>query len=153
MSIDILQEKIRKLKNPSMVELMLPLTDLPPRYAHDAKGYGEFCRDLLGGLKGIIPAVRLSFGAFALLGGEGLQELAQTLNTARNMGYYTVLDAPELLSPTAAQITAEAFFGGETDYPCDAGRFRILGQRYHQALPARVPGGEEGLVRGSAHRK
>ena len=117
MSIDILQEKIRKLKNPSVVELMLPLTALPPRYAHDAKGYGEFCRDLLGGLKGIIPAVRLSFGVFALLGGDGLQELAQTLNTARNMGYYTVLDAPELLSPTAARITAEAFFGGETDYP------------------------------------
>ena len=89
MSIDILQEKIRKLKNPSVVELMLPLTDLPPRYAHDAKGYGEFCRDLLGGLKGIVPAVRLSFGAFALLGGDGLQELAQTLNTARNMGYYS----------------------------------------------------------------
>lgn len=38
MSIDILQEKIRKLKNPSMVELMLPLAALPPRYAHDAKG-------------------------------------------------------------------------------------------------------------------
>ena len=49
MSIDILQEKIRKLKNPSVVELLLPLPDLPPRYAHDAKGYGEFCRDLLGG--------------------------------------------------------------------------------------------------------
>ena len=120
MSIDILQEKIRKLKNPSMVELMLPLTALPPRYAHDAKGYGEFCRDLLGGLKGIIPAVRLSFGVFALLGGEGLQELAQTLNTARNMGYYTVLDAPELLSPTAARMAAEALFGGGgamTDVP------------------------------------
>lgn len=80
MSIDMLQEKIRKLKNPSMVELMLPLAALPPRYAHDAVGYGEFCWDLLGGLKGIVPAVRLSFGAFALLGGEGLQELAQTLN-------------------------------------------------------------------------
>ena len=80
MSIDILQEKIRKLKNPSVVELMLPLAALPPRYAHDAVGYGEFCRDLLGGLKGIVPAVRLSFGYFALLGGEGLQELAQTLN-------------------------------------------------------------------------
>ena len=117
MSIDILQEKIRKLKNPSMVELMLPLAALPPRYAHDAVGYGEFCRDLLGGLKGIVPAVRLSFGAFALLGGEGLQELAQTLNAARNMGYYTVLDAPELLSPTAAQITAEAFSAGKPTIP------------------------------------
>ena len=142
MSIDILQEKIRKLKNPSMVELMLPLTDLPPRYAHDAKGYGEFCRDLLGGLKGIIPAVRLSFGVFALLGGEGLQELAQTLNTARNMGYYTVLDAPELLSPTAAHITAEAFFGGETDYPCDG--LVVSGYLGSDIIKPFLPGCREG---------
>ena len=142
MSIDMLQEKIRKLKNPSMVELMLPLAALPPRYAHDAKGYGEFCRDLLGGLKGIIPAVRLSFGVFALLGGDGLQELAQTLNTARNMGYYTVLDAPELLSPTAAQITAEAFFGGETDYPCDG--LVVSGYLGSDIIKPFLPGCREG---------
>ena len=142
MSIDILQEKIRKLKNPSMVELMLPLTDLPPRYAHDAKGYGEFCRNLLGGLKGIIPAVRLSFGVFALLGGDGLQELAQTLNTARNMGYYTVLDAPELLSPTAARIMAEAFFGGETDYPCDG--LVVSGYLGSDIIKPFLPGCREG---------
>lgn len=119
MSIDVLQEKIRKSKNPSMLELMLPLTDLPPRYSPDARGYGSFCRELLDGLKGIIPAVRLSFGAFALLGGEGLQELTQTLNAAGAMGYYTVLDAPELLSPTAARVAAEALFGEKTDYPSD----------------------------------
>ena len=121
MSIDILQEKIRKLKNPSVVELMLPLTDLPPRYAHDAKGYGEFCRDLLGGLKGIIPAVRLSFGVFALLGGDGLQEL---------------------LSPTAAQITAEAFFGGETDYPCDG--LVVSGYLGSDIIKPFLPGCREG---------
>ena len=142
MSIDILQEKIRKLKNPSVVELMLPLTALPPRYAHDAVGYGEFCRDLLGGLKGIVPAVRLSFGYFALLGGEGLQELAQTLKAARNMGYYTVLDAPELLSPTAAQITAEAFFGGETDYPCDG--LVVSGYLGSDIIKPFLPGCREG---------
>lgn len=119
MSIDVLQEKIRKSKNPSMLELMLPLTDLPPRYSPDARGYGSFCRELLAGLKGIIPAVRLSFGAFALLGGEGLQELTQTLNAAGAMGYYTVLDASELLSPAAARIAAEAFFGEKTDFPSD----------------------------------
>ena len=38
MSIDMLQEKIRKLKNPSMVELMLPLTDLPPSMLTTLKG-------------------------------------------------------------------------------------------------------------------
>ena len=44
MSIDILQEKIRKLKNPSMVELMLPLTEMEPqnqeRLAKAMKDFG-----------------------------------------------------------------------------------------------------------------
>ena len=31
MSIDMLQEKIRKLKNPSVVELMLPLVSPPKK--------------------------------------------------------------------------------------------------------------------------
>ena len=142
MSIDMLQEKIRKLKNPSMVELMLPLTDLPSRYSSDAKGYGEFCRDLLGGLKGIVPAVRLSFGRFTLLGGDGLQELAQTLNAARSMGYYTVLDAPELLSQTVAQITAETLFGGESGYPCDG--LVISGYLGSDIIKPFLPGCREG---------
>ena len=72
MSVDILQEKIRKLKNPSMLELALPLSDLPPQFSQDAAGYGAFCRELLTGLKDTIPAVRVSFAAFALLGREGL---------------------------------------------------------------------------------
>lgn len=119
MSVDILQEKVRKLKNPSMVELMLPLTDLPPQFSPDAQGCGRFCRDLLSGLKGIVPAVRLSFAAFALLGAEGLTELSDTLKTARNLGYYTALDAPEILSPAAAQMVAEGILGEGSAYPCD----------------------------------
>lgn len=38
MSIDILQEKIRKLKNPSMVELMLPLLLCRPGMLTTLKG-------------------------------------------------------------------------------------------------------------------
>ena len=40
MSVDILQDKIRKTKNPSLVELALPLSDLPEGFTPDAAGYG-----------------------------------------------------------------------------------------------------------------
>ena len=111
MSIDILQEKIRKMKNPSMLELALPLSDLPPQFEQSAKGYGAFCRELLGSLKDAVPAVRVSFAAFALLGAEGMQELQQTLKVAGELGYYVALDAPEIASPMMAKIMAEALLG------------------------------------------
>ena len=119
MSVDILQEKLRKTKNPSMVELMLPLQDLPPQCAPDAAGYGAFCRELLEGLKGIVPAVRVSFAAFAMLGSDGMSQLTETLKEAKNLGFYVALDAPELLSVTAAKLTAECFLGENSRYPCD----------------------------------
>ncbi len=123
MSIDILQEKIRKSKNPSMLELSMPMSDLPPHIveasATTAAAYGTFCRELLTGLKGILPAVRVSFSTFALLGPEGLTELAETLKAARELGYYAALDGPEILSPAAAKITAEALLGKDSLYPCD----------------------------------
>ena len=119
MSVDILQEKIRKTKNPSMLELAIPLSDLPPQFAQDASGYGAFCRELMDGLKGTVPSVRVSFSAFAILGHDGLYQLSETLKSAAELGYYVCLDAPEILSPTAAKITAEAILGEGSIYPCD----------------------------------
>lgn len=123
MSVDILQEKIRKTKNPSMLELAMPICDLPPQIAEGAgtaaAAYGRFCRELLAGLKGAVPAVRVSFAAFALLGAEGLTELTATLKYAAEMGYYVALDAPEILSPAAAKLTAEAVWSGDSSFLCD----------------------------------
>ncbi len=123
MSVDILQEKIRKLKNPSILELAAPIGELPPhileKVSSKAAAYSRFCRELLEALKGTIPAVRISFTSFALLGGEGLTELKNVLSAASKLGYYVVLDAPEILSPAAAAMAAEAIFGSETSYPCD----------------------------------
>lgn len=123
MSVDTLQERIRKKKNPSMVELLASPGDLPPHILAEtdsaAKAYGCFCRELLSGLKGIVPAARFSFAAFALLGQEGLAELSETLKTAVNLGYYVAMDAPEILSPRAAEITAQALFGKDSRFPCD----------------------------------
>ena len=119
MSVDILQEKIRKTKNPSVLELGLALDDMPPQFDRDAAGYGAFCRELLTGLKGIVPAVRVSFGAFALLGADGMASLVWTLQAARELGYYVLLDAPEILSVSSAKMTAEALLGENSSYPCD----------------------------------
>ena len=119
MSIDILQEKIRKTKNPSILELALPINDLPPKFSRNAEGYASFCRELLEAMKGMIPAVRLSFTAFVLLGHDGLYHLTECLKFAAAQGYYVLLDAPEILSPASAKITADAIWGEGSLYPCD----------------------------------
>lgn len=113
MSVDILQEKIRKTKNPSVLELNLSVSDLPPQ----CEDYGDFCRQLLAGLKGIVPAVRFSFSAFAL--NASLDVLKQTMAYAAEQGYYVLLDAPEILSPASAKMTAEAILGEGSAYCCD----------------------------------
>lgn len=118
MSVDVLQEKIRKTKNPTVVELGLSLSELPPQFPSDASGYRSFCRELLTGLKGIVPAVRVSFSAFALLGAEGMTALSETLKTASGLGYYVLLDAPEILSVRSAEMTAASVFSEGSGFPC-----------------------------------
>ena len=119
MSVDVLQEKIRKTKNPTVVELGMSLSQLPPQFTPDAAGYCAFCKELLTGLKGVIPAVRVSFGCFAMLGAEGMNALTEVLNTAGSLGFYVILDAPEILSVKAAQQTADTLLGGDS-FSCDA---------------------------------
>lgn len=120
MSIDKLHDKIRKMKNPSMLDLTAPNDAVP---AHIGQGdavakYAVFCRELMEGLKGVIPAVRFRFDTFALMGAEGLRTLSALLNEAQSLGYYVLLVAPGILTPEDAQVTAEAIFGGQ-EYPCD----------------------------------
>lgn len=122
MSIDHLHDKIRKLKNPSVVDFGLK-ADCIPAHLTEQEGsfpdaYLRFCRELMAGLKGLVPAVRFSFGRFALLGPEGLVGLAKLLEEAKELGYYVLLDAPEILSPWDADHIAAAVFGEER-YPCD----------------------------------
>lgn len=123
MSIDILQEKIRKTKNPSVLELAMPVGELPPHILEEEESAGaacaRFCRELMERLKGMVPAVRISFSAFALLGHDGLYRLSETLKEAAELGYYVVLDAPEVLSPASAKNTAQILLGQGSIYPCD----------------------------------
>lgn len=119
MSIDSLHEKIRKLKNPSMVDFGIKKEHLPPHLLEegsDLAAYTRFCRELMEALQGIVPAVRFSFGDFALM--DGLAQLSALLRDASQIGYYVLLDGPEILSPWCADRAAEWIFGDER-YPCD----------------------------------
>lgn len=120
MSIDVLHEKIRKLKNPSMVDFGIQPECIPAHILEEEGSYlgayTRFCQELMEGLKGIVPAVRFSFGDFALL--DGLKALSQLMQMAHELGYYVLLDSPEILSPWSADRVAETIFGGE-QYPCD----------------------------------
>lgn len=107
MSIDKLQEKIRKRKNPSVVDLTVDPSVIPPALMLSegslAKAYERWAWDMLAALDGLVPAVRFRFSAFAVLGAEGMDLLAWALKRARDHNYYVLLDAPEATSEAAAQ--------------------------------------------------
>lgn len=111
MSVDKLQEKIRKLKNPSVLDLRMTAEQIPPHLltsaASYAAAYRNYCEALLEALKETVPAVRFSFNSFALMGPEGLEMLPVLLEQAKEKGYYVLLDGPESFSKSAAQMASE----------------------------------------------
>lgn len=122
MAVDLLQEKIRKRKNPIILQLSMPLGAVPDKFrenADSAQAYGAYCRELLETFKDTIPAVRVSSSMFVLQGPSGLKELHRTLDFAAECGYYVLLDAPELLFPDAASAAAEALLGDNATFTCD----------------------------------
>ena len=123
MSIDVLQERIRKLKNPSVIDFGVTPEHLP-QHLLDEEGsvmmaYVRFCRELMEGMKGLVPAVRFSFSTFALISPEGMVQLSNLLHDAKDMGYYVLLDGPAVLSPWDADRTASWCFRDGSRYPCD----------------------------------
>jgi orotidine-5'-phosphate decarboxylase len=119
MSVDTLQEKIRKMKNPTMLELCLSPEDVPENMVAEegstAASFARYSREILTGLKDLVPAVRISFASFALQGAEGFAAMHETMQFAKKLGYYVAVDAPELLSPKTAALTAQAF----AQWSCD----------------------------------
>lgn len=123
MSIDLLHERIRKMKNPAVVDLRILPESLPPHLLEEegnlCDAYGRFCREMMKSLCDLVPGIRFPFGSFALMGPQGLQLLQTLLAQAKDLGYYVILDGPEMLSPWAAQMAAQTLMGTQ-DFPCDA---------------------------------
>lgn len=113
MSVDLLQEKIRKAKNPSVLVLEAFGELLPECFGDVRTYYGA----LLEQLAGLVPAVRFGFGSFALTG--SLDTLAALTRQAKALDYYVILDAPELLSAQAAEHTARILSQADCPFAWD----------------------------------
>ena len=120
MSIDVLQEKIRKLKCPMVRDLSVEADQIPQCVleAANESAVTVFCKTLMAGLKGIVPAVRFSFDYFALMGSKGLDALRELIDEAHSLGYYVLLDGPAIHTPYAARRAAE-LLGEGSEFPCD----------------------------------
>ena len=138
MSIDVLQERIRKLKSPIMVGLDPYLPILPRHIVRDAfdeygqtlrgaaEAYYRFCTELLDRLSPIVPAVKLQSACFEALGADGINQMQRISKYAKNLGYYVLMDSMRGDVGSVAEIYAQAVFGsvsvGETAcqlYSCD----------------------------------
>lgn len=123
MSIDRLQEKIRKTKNPSLLDFDITREQLPPHLLAEErtfeKAYARFCIELMEGLRGFVPAVKFNFGGFALMGTEALVALSRILDSARKLGYYVILEVPEALSAQRTQSNADLLFSPECPWCFD----------------------------------
>ena len=119
MSVDKLQEKIRKSKCPIIVDMAVKAEHIPQHLRQERSekaALAEFCKELLIGLKGIVPGVRFCFDHWALL--DGLTELAELLQLAGKLGYYVLLDGPAMLTPWAAERAAQ-LLEAESGWSCD----------------------------------
>ena len=119
MSVDRLQDKIRKTKNPSVLFLeavpqWLPVT-VVEQEPELSCAFDRYFRELLSGLKDIVPCVRFGFGSFALLGVKGMEVLKGLIQYAKEQDYYVLMDLPELLTPNAAASAVKAV----DDFACD----------------------------------
>ena len=123
MAIEKLQEKIRKMKNPSMVDFSVELEKIPPHILSEEKNeilaYDRFCRELMDGLKGIVPAVRFSVSYFSLLGPDGLFLMSRMTEYAKKLDYYVLVDAPECFSKQNAEIAVKQFFSAKCPWQFD----------------------------------
>lgn len=110
MSVDILQDKIRKTKCPVVVDLSMMPEHIPAQFAEgrtEADAMNAYARELLTALKGKVPGVRFNFDQWAMM--DCLPVLGELTNFAAEMGFYVILDGPAVLSPWAAQRSVSLF--------------------------------------------
>ncbi len=123
MSVDKLQEKIRKLKTPLVVDFSVCSEHIPDHIRNAEESfmgaYLAFSKNLLVGLKNLVPAVRFDFNAFAVFGAEGMTVLEELLCAARGQGYYIFLDGVQALSAQSAAAAADMLLSRECRWDFD----------------------------------
>ena len=123
MSFDRLQEKIDKMKNPTVVGLDPELGHIPPQIlekhikdkgetleAAAAAAY-EFNTGLIEALCDIVPAVKPQSAYYEALGPEGVRVLKMTCEYAKSKGMYVICDVKRNDIGSTAEAYSAAYLG------------------------------------------
>lgn len=116
--IDILIEKIKQTKNPSVAGLdtaydYLPESMRKAKTAKDAcKEIVEFNCKLVDALKDIVPAVKVQEAYYEMYGIEGMKAFSQTLSYAKSNGFIVIADVKRNDIGSTAGCYSKAFLSG-----------------------------------------
>ena len=109
--MDRLQTKIRKLKNPIVLDMTVPCEQIPPHLMEQEgnylRAYGRFCLELMEGLRREIAGVRFSYSLLSMMGTEGLTWLGRLCSKADSLGFYVFLDLPDIKTTAQAAMFAQ----------------------------------------------
>ncbi len=120
---DLLQDKIREMKNPTVAGLDARVEYVPPqilkkhfgRYGETleaaAEAVFEFNCGLMDCLSDIVPAVKPQSAYYELLGWRGMEVLERTIAYARSKGFFVIADIKRGDIGSTAEAYAEAWLG------------------------------------------
>lgn len=116
MSVDMLQGKIRKKKNPTIVamdlrESLLPKACLEAAGGDMAAAYCSFGKGILEALAPVVPAVKFNTAYYAALGSEGMRALETLCAQSASLGLYVMLETNRCDLEAAAELEAKTCFG------------------------------------------
>lgn len=133
MSFDVLQDKIREKKNPTVAGLDARVEYVPPhilkKYTDQygetlqaaALAVKEFDCGLIDALCDVVPAVKPQSAYFEMLGWQGMQVMEEVIAYARSKGMFVIADIKRGDIGTTATAYSEAWLGctavGSTDCP------------------------------------
>ena len=112
--MDRLQNKIRKMKNPLVVDFGMLDGDIPPQILESQPSFSSawefYCKELLQELKDSACAARFSMNMASVYGSDGMVALAELLRYAKSLGYYVLLDGPASLNAQDTERSAKVLF-------------------------------------------
>ncbi|MCQ5029471.1 orotidine-5'-phosphate decarboxylase [Flavonifractor sp. DFI.6.63] len=123
MSFDVLQDKIRAMKNPTVVGLDPKPEYVPPQmrkecydqYGETLEGAAEaiyrFNCGLMDALCDIVPAVKPQAAYYERLGWRGMEALERTIRYAREKGFFVIADIKRGDIGSTAQAYSDGWLG------------------------------------------
>ena len=124
MSFDVLQDKIRAMKNPTVAGLDARIEYVPEhirRAAFEEHGAGlkgaceaiyQFNRGLIDALCDIVPAVKPQSAYYENLGWQGMEMLERTIHYAKSRGLFVIADIKRGDIGSTASAYAEGWLSG-----------------------------------------